>query len=85
MGDATILVGGQDLIKHIQFELHGTPHEAWYIIGLKPNTLFDVEIDDEELDEARTDSGGILSLDFIRPTAKTGVRILPARLVKGTD
>lgn len=85
MGDATILVGGQDLIKHIQFELHGTPHEAWYIIGLKPNTLFDVEIDDEELDEARTDFGGILSLDFIRPTAKTGVRILPARLVKGTD
>ncbi len=79
MGDATILVGARDLITHIQFELHGAPRESWYIIGLKPNTLFDVEVDDEELDEARTDSGGILSLDFTKAIAKTGVRILPAR------
>ena len=85
MGDATILVGGHDLIKPIQFELHGAPREAWYVIGLKPNTLFDVEVDDEELDEASTDSGGILSLDFTKATAKTGVRIFPARLVKGSD
>jgi len=65
--------------------LHGAPRESWYIIGLKPNTLFDVEVDDEELDEARTDSGGILSLDFTKAIAKTGVRILPARFATGSN
>jgi hypothetical protein len=35
-----------------------------YIIGLAPNALYDVEIDDEEILERRTDAGGILMFDF---------------------
>jgi len=85
MGGATILVGGQDLLKPIQFELHGGDREAWYIVGLKPNLIYDIEIDDQELDEARTDSGGILSLDFVKATAKTGVRVMPAQITKGSE
>lgn len=85
MGGATILVGGQQLLKPIQFELHGSDKEAWYIVGLLPNTIYDIEIDDQELDESRTDSGGILSLDFIKPIAKTGVRVSVARFLKGTE
>jgi len=85
MGGATILVGGKDLLKPIQFELSGADREAWYIVGLKPNAVYDIEIDDQELDEEKTDSGGILSLEFAKATAKTGVRIGLARFVKGSD
>ncbi|WP_155121435.1 hypothetical protein [Bryobacter aggregatus] len=85
MGDATILVGGDPLLKPIRFELRGLAREAWYLIGLKPSTLFDIEVDDEQLDEARTDSGGILGLDYTKATPKTLVRVSPARFFKGTE
>jgi hypothetical protein len=85
MGGATILVGGQDLLKPMQFELVGADREAWYVVGLRPNTVYDVEIDDEELMEERTDSGGILSLEFVKSQAKVGVRISVARFVKGSE
>jgi len=85
MGGATILVGGKDLLKPIQFELEGSDREAWYIVGLRPDTIYDLEIDDQELDELKTDRGGILSLEFVKATAKTGVRISQARFLKGTE
>ncbi len=48
-----------------------------YVVGLSPNTLYDVEVDDEEVFESRTDSGGILALSF--PVGQTGgVRISKA-------
>jgi hypothetical protein len=78
MGEATILVGAPAMLKPVQFQLAGTDRESWYIVGLKPNAIYDIEVDDEELDEARTDGGGILSLDFKRGVAKTGVRVFPA-------
>lgn len=83
LGGATILVGGQNLLKPIQFELAGTEREAWYIVGLRPNAIYDVEVDDQELEEVRTDAGGILSLEFVKP-AVAGVRISVAKFVKGT-
>lgn len=85
MGDATVLVGAENLIKPIQFQLHGAPRESWYIIGLRPNTVYDVEVDDQELDEARTDSGGILSLDFTRTEANTAVRVNLAKWVPRSE
>jgi hypothetical protein len=85
MGGATILVGGKDLLKPIQFELQGADRESWYIVGLRPNAIYDIEVDDQELDEARTDSGGILSLDFVKAIAKTGVRVAAAAFVKGSE
>jgi len=51
--------------------------EYAYVVGLEPNTLYDVEVDDEELAEARTDPGGILALTFA-VGRKAGVRIKPA-------
>ena len=50
------------------------------------STIYDdIEVDDQELDEARTDSGGILSLDFTRSIAKTGVRVFISPFTKGSD
>ncbi|MBA3975094.1 MAG: hypothetical protein C0504_12865 [Candidatus Solibacter sp.] len=51
--------------------------EFAFVVGLEPDTLYDIEVDDEELAEARTDSGGILALAF--PVGrKAGVRIRKA-------
>jgi hypothetical protein len=51
--------------------------EFVYIVGLDPDSLYDVEVDDEELAEARTDSGGIMALVF--PVGRVaGVRIRKA-------
>lgn len=85
LGGATILVGAQELLKPIQFELVGGDREAWYIVGLKPNAVYDVEVEDQELEEVETDAGGILSLEYTRALAKTPVRISPARFVKGSE
>lgn len=51
------------------------PREEFaFVVGLEPGTLYDVETDDQEMEEARTDSGGILALRF--PAGlKTKVRI----------
>lgn len=41
------------------------PREEYaFIVGLEPNRLYDVEPDHQEMDEARSDSGGILALRF---------------------
>lgn len=81
MGGATILVGTPEMVKPLQFELEGGGREAWYVIGLKPNAIYDVEVDDEEIEEARTDSGGILSLEFEKAREKAGVRLNLARMI----
>jgi len=36
----------------------------YYIVGLKPDTKFDLEVDDEELREVESDHGGVLELNF---------------------
>jgi hypothetical protein len=48
--------------------------EVAFIIGLEPQTRYDVEVDGEEMFEAESDSGGILELRFA-PGRKAGVRI----------
>jgi hypothetical protein len=48
--------------------------EATFILGLKPRSLYDLEIDDEELSEAQTDAGGTLVIALPAET-QTGVRI----------
>jgi hypothetical protein len=85
LGGATILVGGKDLLKPIQFELSGQDREAWYIVGLRPNAIYDVEVDDMELEEARTDAGGILSLEFHKAPEKTGVRVKLSPIEKRSE
>lgn len=46
----------------------------YYIVGLKPNGKYDVEVDDEELKEHTADRGGVLELVF-PPQRVTGVRL----------
>ncbi len=48
--------------------------EVGFIVGLAPESRYDVEVDDEEMFEAKTDSGGILELKFA-PGRKAGVRL----------
>ncbi|HEY3440608.1 MAG TPA: hypothetical protein VGK29_07650 [Paludibaculum sp.] len=48
--------------------------EVGFIVGLAPDAHYDVEVDDEEMYEAKTDSGGILELKFA-PGRKAGVRL----------
>jgi hypothetical protein len=38
----------------------------WFVLGLRPQTVYDVEVDDEDLTEAQTDRGGILPFEFTR-------------------
>ncbi|MBY0504968.1 MAG: hypothetical protein K2X03_13735 [Bryobacteraceae bacterium] len=49
--------------------------QHFFLVGLKPHTRFDIEVDDEELAEATTDAGGILALTFANPPLPRQVRI----------
>jgi hypothetical protein len=51
--------------------------KAVFIVGLEPRRTYQVEIDDEEVLEAVTDSGGILEMDLPRGK-EAGVRIREA-------
>jgi len=47
--------------------------EAVFVVGLKPRRHYLIEVDDEEMAEASSDAGGILTLDLPHK-AETGVR-----------
>jgi hypothetical protein len=49
-----------------------------FVLGLEPSTLYDIEVDGEEMDDARTDRSGILELHFA-PGLETGVRLHKAQ------
>lgn len=51
--------------------------EVAFMVGLEPSTAYDVEVDDQGMFEARSDSGGILELRFLAGR-KAGVRIKKA-------
>jgi len=57
VGEATVLVAGSGL----RFSLKPTRGPV-FIVGLKPERSYDVEVDDEELREEGSDRGGILAL-----------------------
>lgn len=46
------------------------PHR-WFILGLKPQTVYDIETDDENMLDAKTDAGGILVLEFKRKAGQS--------------
>lgn len=48
--------------------------EVGFVVGLAPNSRYDVEVDDEEMYEVKSDAGGILELKF-QPGRKAGVRL----------
>lgn len=67
----TVVHFGKDKMK---FQPANAEAQKAYIIGLAPNTRYDVEIDDEEVIERMTDAGGILEFDF-PPMQDRSVRI----------
>jgi hypothetical protein len=52
-----------------------------FVVGLAPSTLYDVEVDGEEMDDDRTDKAGILELRFA-PEHHAGVRVRKAFIEK---
>lgn len=47
---------------------------VYFVVGLTPNAIYDVEVDDEEMREEQADAGGVLLLKF-PGSGSTGVRI----------
>jgi hypothetical protein len=70
IGENIVMVG-ENPIKW-SLNLPGDTH--YFIIGFKPNTNYEMEVDDEELREVRTDAGGILALRFPE-SSNVGVRL----------
>lgn len=62
-----IVMGNTVLLEGVlagRFEVNTEEATHYYIVGLKPSTRYDLEVDDEELREVATDRGGVLELNF---------------------
>ena len=59
IGEAVLLTGDRTLTKIL---LPKESPQQWFVVGLKPQTLYDIETDDEGMTDAKTDRAGILSL-----------------------
>ena len=59
IGGAVLLTGDRALTKII---LPKESPEQWFIVGLKPQTTYDIETAEEGMTDAKTDRAGILSL-----------------------
>lgn len=57
-----------------QFEVDYGEKVTCYLIGLAPDGIYDIEVDDEEIYEDTADAGGILLIEF-PPGRTTGVRL----------
>jgi hypothetical protein len=68
IGDAVLMKGTDPEWK---FRADG---EALFVLGLTPKTPYDVEIDNEELTERQTDTGGTLVIS-LPPGLDLGARI----------
>lgn len=69
--EAVVLVAGPAL-RFAPVDAAG----ALFVVGLKPNQAYEVEVDDEEMREERTDRGGILALP---PGTRGGIRLRELR------
>ena len=62
-----------------KFQISLEEGESLFVIALKPRRTYEIEVDDEEMREETTDSGGILALQLPRKT-RVGVRLREARV-----
>jgi hypothetical protein len=69
--DTAVIFFGKNAQK---FQTIVAEDEAAFVLGLKPRTTYQIEVDDQEMAEGNTDSGGILELKLPRKM-QTGVRI----------
>ncbi|HUQ93757.1 MAG TPA: hypothetical protein VM120_18910 [Bryobacteraceae bacterium] len=70
VGDHIVMVGESPM----RFTLNLGGQTRYFLIGLRPATRYEVEVDDEELREMKTDAGGILALAFPE-SLNVGVRL----------
>ncbi|MDX2154391.1 MAG: hypothetical protein SFV54_26860 [Bryobacteraceae bacterium] len=68
-------IGNQAVVAAARFSFEEVAPEATYVLGLKPRTWYDIEVDDEAMYDARADAGGILA---IRLSGPAGVRLKPS-------
>jgi hypothetical protein len=61
-----------------QFRVTKDSPENYFLIGLKPGKAYELEVDDEEMREVYSDSGGILNLTF-SPGTTAGVHLRESR------
>lgn len=59
IGESVLLTGSRTTTRVL---LAKDSPEQWFIVGLKPQTTYDIETDDEGMTDAKTDRAGILSL-----------------------
>lgn len=78
VGPAAIALQGRDEAPDAVQRVEAPECERLFWLGLKPETRYEVEVDGEELAEARTTPGGILELDLTNRGAG-GVAIRLAR------
>lgn len=60
IGTNIVMVGESPM----QWSLTLPEATRYFVIGFKPNTVYEMEVDDEELREVKTDAGGVLALTF---------------------
>ncbi len=70
IGDHVVMVGGSPM----QWSLTLPETTRYFILGFKPDTFYELEVDDEELAEEKSDIGGVLALTF-PASVNVGVRI----------
>ncbi len=70
IGDHLVMLGE----KEMQFTLNLPNATRYFLLGLKPNAWYEMEVDDEELRDERSDAGGILVLSF-PASSGIGVRL----------
>jgi hypothetical protein len=64
--------------------------EEVFVLGMKPRRAYQIEVDDEEMTEAKTDAGGILELKLphkvqIGVRLREGALLTPAEAGKGSE
>lgn len=74
MGNTVLLPA--NLASAFRIATEETPMR-YYIVGLKPGARYDLEVDDEEVREVKTDPGGVLEIVFGKERT-AGVLLKPA-------
>ena len=80
LSEVTILFPSQARATHLTME----NAKALFVVGLKPRTKYNIEVDDEELREEESDAGGILALNFTAGK-KAGIRMNPVPQAESTQ
>jgi hypothetical protein len=68
VGPTVLLTANRSLTR---FEVASEAPDHWFLIGLKPRQIYDIEIDGEGMMDAETDRAGILAIQFERRSGQS--------------